>query len=117
MPSWASSLIQKTEVLRTTLSQTRAGGLSGKPVLTHLLQRPMGGQDGTPLGAPPSSSGLSTHASSTSQHPMVETGIASLFCMRPRREESLESHCGTEQAVLWLFEMLQGASVWWIHRH
>lgn len=50
MPSWASSLIQKTEVLRTTLSQPRARGLSGKPVLTHLLQRPMGGQDGNPSG-------------------------------------------------------------------
>lgn len=50
MPSWASSLIQKTEVLRTTLRQPWAQGLSGKPVLTHLLQRPIGGQDETPLG-------------------------------------------------------------------
>lgn len=83
MPSWASSLIQKTEVLRTALSQPRARGLSGKPVLTHLLQRPMGGQDGTPLGRATKQQWPYTHASSTSQHPMVETGIASLSCLRP----------------------------------
>lgn len=33
-------------------------------------------------GEPPSSSGLSSHASSTSQLSMVETDMASLSCMR-----------------------------------
>lgn len=100
MPSWASSLTQKTEVLGTTLSWPRARGLSGKPVLTHCSKDPWEGRM-EPLWELPSSNGLlSFHASSTRPVPQWWK-VAWPLCpdTRPGREGALGSHPSTEQAV------------------
>lgn len=122
MPSWVSSLIQKTEVPGTTLSWPRGPGTEWEIRPDPLLQRPMGGQDGTPLGVAkqqwPSFIPCLFHKANS---PVVEEGMASLSLARPGREDALGSHPSTEQAVcrsqsLRLFEVLQGASMW-MQRH
>lgn len=81
MPSWVSSLIQKTEVLGTTLSWPQARGLEWEARPDPLFQRPMGGQDGTPLGVAkqqrPSFTPCLFHKANS---PGVEGGMASPPC-------------------------------------
>lgn len=119
MPSWASSLIQKTEGLGTTLSQSRAPGTEWEARPDPLAPKTHGRAGWNPSGE--------SHQAAVAFHPRLfhkpmphggNRHSLSVLYETPEGKSLWEATVAPSRpCALWLFEMLQGASMWWIHRH